>query len=44
MYHLNAGDIPRIGDLIRDAKSVLASGSDVRFSWAYFGDPMLKVR
>jgi|CXWL01.1.fsa_nt_gi hypothetical protein len=39
-----AGTIPRIGDLIRDAKAALAGGADVRLSWALLGDPMLKVR
>ncbi len=41
---VNEGQIPRLGDLIRDAKAVLPPGSDVRFSWALLGDPMLKVR
>lgn len=44
---ISDGDIPRLGDLIRDSKSVLgeeAGGSDVRRSWALIGDPMLKVR
>lgn len=39
-----AGNIPRLGDLIRDAKSVVPGGSPVRASWALIGDPMLKVR
>ena len=42
-----AGDIPRMGDLIREAKTVLLpadGGADVRRSWALIGDPMLKVR
>ena len=42
--HIGLGDIPRMGDLIRDAKAVIPAGADVRFSWALFGDPMLKVR
>jgi hypothetical protein len=41
---LNAGNITRMGDLIRDAKSVLPPGADVRLSWVLLGDPMLKVR
>ena len=41
---LNAGNITRMGDLIKDAKTVLNGGSDVRLSWALLGDPMLKVR
>lgn len=38
------GNIPRIGDLIADAKTTLLGGTDVRLSWALLGDPMLKVR
>lgn len=34
----------RMGDLILDAKAQVPGGSDVRFSWALLGDPMLKVR
>jgi len=39
-----AGNITRMGDLVRDAKAVIPGGSDVRLSWALLGDPMLKVR
>lgn len=38
------GTIPRMGDLIKDAKSTIPGGTDVRLSWALIGDPMLKVR
>lgn len=41
---LGDGSIPRIGDLINDAKAVVPAGADVRLSWALLGDPMLKVR
>ena len=41
---VGAGNIQRLGDLIKDAKSVVPGGSSVRFSWALIGDPMLKVR
>lgn len=41
---LNAGNITRMGDLIKDAKTVIPGGGDVRLSWALLGDPMLKVR
>lgn len=41
---IGLGTIPRMGDLIRDAKQVVPGGSDVRFSWVLLGDPMLKVR
>jgi hypothetical protein len=40
---VDQGTIPRLGDLIRDAKSVITE-EDVRLSWALIGDPMLKVR
>ncbi|MBK9162892.1 MAG: hypothetical protein IPM21_03125 [Acidobacteria bacterium] len=39
---LGAGNIPRM-DLIRDAKSTIPGGIDVRLSWTLIGDPMLKV-
>ena len=39
-----AGNITRMGDLVRDAKAQIPAGSDVRFSWVLIGDPMLKVR
>lgn len=38
------GTMPRLGDLARDAKSVIIGGNDVLYSWVLFGDPMLKVR
>ncbi|MBC7900539.1 MAG: hypothetical protein H7070_10870 [Saprospiraceae bacterium] len=41
---LNAGNITRMGDLIKDAKTSIPGGGDVRLSWALIGDPMLKVR
>jgi len=41
---INAGNITRVGDLIRDAKTQIPFGADVRFSWTLFGDPMMKVR
>jgi hypothetical protein len=43
-FKLGEGQIPRLGDLIRDAKTAIPGGSDVRLSWALLGDPMLKVR
>jgi len=36
--------IPRLGDLIVDAKTVVPGGRDVRLTWVLLGDPMLKVR
>ena len=42
---INVGNMTKLGDLIRDAKSTLVDyGADVRLSWALIGDPMLKVR
>jgi len=41
---LSDGQIPRMGDLIKDAKNVLPPNADVRLSWVLLGDPMLKVR
>ena len=41
---IGQGQIPRLGDLVNDAKSVIPGGTDVRLSWALLGDPMLKVR
>ncbi len=41
---LAVGNITRVGDLVRDAKQVLPSGSDVRYSWVLLGDPLLKTR
>jgi hypothetical protein len=41
---LGEGSIPRIGDLIADAKAQVPAGADVRLSWALLGDPMLKIR
>jgi hypothetical protein len=48
-FYLKTGDgtIPRLGDLVRDAKTALTGqfeSPDVRLSWALIGDPMLKVR
>jgi hypothetical protein len=37
-------NLNRLGDLIKDAKTQIPGGSDVRLSWALIGDPMLKVR
>jgi hypothetical protein len=39
-----AGNISRLGDLVKDAKAAVPGGSPVRFSWALIGDPMLKMR
>ena len=38
------GTIPRMGDLVKDAKTMVPGGSDVRLSWVLLGDPMTKVR
>lgn len=41
---LGTGSMIRLGDLIKDAKSVIPAGRDVLLSWALLGDPMLKVK
>ncbi|MEJ7847681.1 MAG: C25 family cysteine peptidase [Pyrinomonadaceae bacterium] len=41
---LALGNITRMGDLVKDAKTAIPGGTDVRLSWALLGDPMLKVR
>ncbi|HMT08807.1 MAG TPA: C25 family cysteine peptidase, partial [Pyrinomonadaceae bacterium] len=40
----NNNSVTRFGDLVVDAKSTIAGGTDVRLSWALMGDPMLKVK
>ncbi|MGI8788335.1 MAG: C25 family cysteine peptidase [Pyrinomonadaceae bacterium] len=39
-----AGNITRLGDLIRDAKTTISYGRDVRLSWTLLGDPTLKTK
>ncbi len=34
----------RLGDIVRDAKTTIPGGRDVRLSWAIIGDPSLRVR
>lgn len=41
---ISGGTIPRMGDLVRDAKLGVISGRDVRLSWTLLGDPTLKAR
>lgn len=41
---LTLGNMTRMGDLVRDAKTMIPGGSDVRLSWVVLGDPMLKLR
>lgn len=41
---LNLAAITRMGDLVKDAKTQIPFGADVRLSWVLLGDPMLKVR
>jgi hypothetical protein len=40
---LGLGSIQRIGDLVRDAKTVIPGGMDVRLSWVLLSDPTMKV-
>lgn len=37
------GNLERIGDLIKDAKTVIGQGADVRLSWVLIGDPAMKT-
>ncbi len=41
---IGAGNFTRIGDLIKDAKTTINFGRDVRLSWALLGDPTMKVK
>jgi len=41
---IGTSNMTRIGDLIKDAKTAVNAGRDVRLSWVLLGDPMLKVR
>ncbi len=41
---IGSGALTRAGDLVKDAKTTVPAGIDVRLSWALIGDPMLKVR
>lgn len=41
---IGTGTMTRVGDLVKDAKTAVAQGRDVRLSWVLLGDPALKVR
>ena len=41
---INVGNLTRLGDLIKDAKTTINSGRDVRLSWILLGDPAMKVK
>lgn len=41
---VSAGNMPRIGDLIKDAKNTVSGGRDVRLSWVLIGDPAMRLR
>ena len=40
---MSDGPLNRMGDLVRDSKTVITFGADVRLSWVLLGDPALKV-
>lgn len=40
---MSSGNIERMGDLIKDAKTAIDFGADVRLSWVLIGDPALRV-
>ena len=41
---INSGNYARMGDLIKEAKTAIPAGRDVRLSWALIGDPTLKIK
>lgn len=41
---IGAGNLTRLGDLIKDAKTTINFGRDVRLSWVLLGDPTMKVK
>jgi Peptidase family C25 len=41
---LGAGNFTRLGDLVKDAKTSINGGRDVRLSWVLLGDPTLKIK
>jgi hypothetical protein len=41
---LGAGNFNRLGDLIKDSKTSVSGGRDVRLSWVLLGDPTLRVK
>ncbi len=41
---INSGNYARIGDVIKEAKTAIPAGRDVRLSWALIGDPTLKIK
>lgn len=41
---LNSSSMTRIGDFVKDAKTTIAGGLDVRLSWVLLGDPTLKIK
>lgn len=40
---VSSGQLNRVGDLVKDAKTVISEGADVRLSWVLFGDPAMKM-
>jgi Peptidase family C25 len=44
LNQVTAGNMTRMGDLVKDAKTVVIGGRDVRLSWVLLGDPTLNVR
>ncbi|MDQ6786786.1 MAG: C25 family cysteine peptidase [Acidobacteriota bacterium] len=41
---IGAGNFSRLGDLVKDAKTSINGGRDVRLSWVLLGDPTLKIK
>jgi hypothetical protein len=40
---LGQGNFNRLGDYVKDAKTVVPGGLDVKFTWVLLGDPMLRM-
>ena len=40
---MSTGNIERMGDLVKDAKTAIDAGADVRLSWVLLGDPAMKI-
>jgi hypothetical protein len=41
---IGTSSMTRMGDFVRDAKTTIAGGRDVRLSWVLLGDPTLKIQ
>lgn len=44
LQQITAGNMTRFGDLVKDAKTMIVGGRDVRLSWVLLGDPTMRLR